>query len=237
MGAPHSSLPPKKQGDTRIVLVRHGETPWNAEKRFQGHTDIGLNDRGLAQAKSLAAFLHEETQLLATTQAAYCSDLKRAHLTAEIIVNKRLQLSSRSDLRERDYGHFSGMTAEEMAAHDPTQYEALRNRVPDHALTQGESLLEFNTRVKTALLDILQSHAGQQVLLVAHGGVLDCIYRMAQQIPLQQPRNWLLPNCALNILDATPHTADLKIAVWADLNHLKHTELQDIGDEVDGRVA
>lgn len=237
MSAPHSSLPPKKQGDTRLVLVRHGETPWNAEKRFQGHTDIGLNDRGLAQAQSLASYFSEKTQLLEATQAAYCSDLKRAHLTAEILVNKRLPLSSRSDLRERDYGHFSGMTAEEMAAHDPVQYEGLRNRVPDHPLSQGESLQEFNARVKAALLDILQNHPGQQVLLVAHGGVLDCIYRMAQQIPLQQPRSWLLPNCALNILDAAPPTADLKIRLWADLNHLKHTELQDIGDEVDGRVA
>lgn len=235
--APQTHLPDKSERHTRLVLVRHGETPWNAEKRFQGHTDIGLNDRGLQQARSLGAYLRHDTRILQNTNAAYCSDLTRARLTAEILLDTQLAPVSRTDLRERDYGHFSGMTAEEMAAHDPAQYQALRDRIPDRAISGGESLLAFYDRIKTAMACILNDHPGQQVMLVAHGGVLDCVYRMATQTPLQTTRTWLLPNCALNILDAEHETGELQIRLWADLNHLKNTEQHNIGDEVDGRVA
>lgn len=240
---PFHALWPKPASTTRLVLVRHGETPWNVEQRFQGHTDIGLNQRGIEQAHKVHQAMHlAHTRLLKDDQgplidACYSSDLSRAQHTAQIIrPDDTVPVQLLTGLRERHYGDFSGLTSAEMAQKDPNQFQIISQRQPDGPVKDGESLRQFNTRVMDAVTAILQQHTGQTVLVVAHGGVLDCIYRHAQGIDLAPKRAWLLPNCALNVMDQPPGQG-LQVRLWADTHHLDLNTSQPAGDEVDGRVA
>jgi alpha-ribazole phosphatase/probable phosphoglycerate mutase len=145
---------------TRILLVRHGETDWNSERRWQGHTDTTLNERGREQARALAAELAGEH-----VDAVYSSDLVRAHETARIVADPRgLDVTALPDLREKNFGTWEGLTDDEILIRFP---EAQRGPWGD-----GETTEEVAGRVVAALLRIAQSHPGGQVLVVSHGGPL-----------------------------------------------------------------
>jgi probable phosphoglycerate mutase len=228
----------KKPVGTRFILVRHGETDWNREKRFQGHTDIALNKSGLQQAELVRR--HFDLLALAGStlyQHCFSSDLDRACTTAKIIHGDRQPgIVLNSSLRERDYGHLSGLTADEMQTRSPAEYKGLRERTPNAPLSGGESLGEFYGRVVAAFQHIAMTHQDSTILLVAHGGVLDCIYRFCMGEPLQKPREWLLPNCALNLIELDSRriwTAPL----WAWTGHLNIDRPDQNMDEVDGRIA
>lgn len=227
---------------TRLILVRHGETDWNQQKRFQGHMDIPLNARGIEQAYLLRARLERiahsaELPLGELYDLCFTSDLSRAHHTATLLHGTHPSpLISTQSLRERHYGHFSGMTGDEMEAHDPDEFKTLRERIPNAPLTGGENLQAFYTRIISYVAGLIEQYPLQTLLLVAHGGVLDCLYRLASQEPLSTTRSWLLPNCAMNVIDWHSEKEDkgfFTVPLWADVNHL----LEDAGDEVDGRVT
>jgi broad specificity phosphatase PhoE len=135
---------------TELLLVRHGETDWNAEGRLQGHTDRPLNDYGRGQARSLADDLEGEE-----LEAIYASDLARARETAEI-VGSRLGFVVVLDpgLREKDWGNWEGLTAVE------------RDRVE----FSGESTEQHAARMMRALRRIAERHPSGRVLVVTHGG-------------------------------------------------------------------
>lgn len=227
---------------TRLILVRHGETDWNQQKRFQGHMDIPLNTRGIEQAYLLRARLERIAHSAGVPigqlyTECFTSDLGRAHHTAKVLHGAHPSpITATQTLRERHYGHLSGMTGDEMQAHNPEEFKGLKERIPHAPLTGGESLQTFYTRIITYVQNLIKQHPAQTLLLVAHGGVLDCIYRLAKQEPLSITRSWLLPNCAINVVDW--HTTEkgegfFTVPMWADVNHL----LEDAGDEVDGRVT
>lgn len=200
----------------RLCLVRHGETSWNAEHRLQGHTDIPLNATGRAQAEATAALLAAHR-----FDAAYTSDLARAADTARAI-GRRIGLDAQplTALRERHYGAFQGLTYEEAQARHPDDYALFKARHPDHPLPQGgESLSAFARRIADALDTLVQRHSGEQILVVAHGGVLDIIYRIASGRPLSAPRDFRIPNAALNWLR---HDAPARWSIeqWAEEAHL-----------------
>ena len=233
-----AGLWPKPNLATRLILVRHGETDWNAQRRFQGHLDIGLNAKGIEQARLLAARLDalEET-LGRVIQACVSSDLGRAYHTAQLLnTNRQLDIEQSEQWRERHYGEFSGLTSGQMQAQNPQEFHGLQNRIPQALITGGESLEQFNHRILKALHHLIVKYSQRTVLVIAHGGVLDCIYRTAKAEPLQKHRDWLLPNCALNIIDFT----DLKNAqvhLWANLDHFPDNSMNKNVDEVDGNVA
>jgi broad specificity phosphatase PhoE len=137
---------------TTLLLVRHGETDWNAEGRLQGHTDRPLNDYGREQAKALAVELADQG-----VAAVYASDLARARETAEI-VGERLGLPVvvDPDLREKNWGTWEGLTSDE------------RLRVE----LEGESTAEHRERTVRAVERIVGRHPGQRVVIVTHGGSL-----------------------------------------------------------------
>uniref|UniRef100_UPI00351117C1 histidine phosphatase family protein n=1 Tax=Limnobacter sp. TaxID=2003368 RepID=UPI00351117C1 len=164
------------------------------------------------------------------------SDLQRAHHTAMAITGAAKPIQLDPNLRERNYGHFSGMTGDEMRAHCPQEFAGLMQRDPESPLRHGESLLSFYQRVIDAFTSHLQAHIGQTVLLVAHGGVLDCIYRHCMDEPLHTPRQWALPNCAINIIDRSPQ-GDFEVVTWAHTAHLSDDPNTPSLDEVDGRIA
>lgn len=232
----------------RILLVRHGETDWNASKRFQGHTDIPLNPLGVKQAQALALHFRQLERLIQRPVAQRCisSDLSRAHDTARILWDGMPGLHLEPMLRERDYGHLSGLTGDEMHAQHPEVFQGLKAREAHAAVPGGESLHEFNQRVLTTFHKVLTTYPDEDLLLVAHGGVLDCIYRHCTDEPLEKHREWLLPNAALNVLQApkNPKTVEnsgaMKIVLWADQSHLESGEAgmpPASKDEVDGRIA
>lgn len=179
---------------TRICLIRHGETGWNAAKRIQGQTDIPLNEAGQAQALALArnAAHHEFA-------AIYSSDLCRAHATAQRLAEGRgLGIRTLPQLRERHYGIFQGVTAAEGARRYPEAHARYKARDLDYDFQTGESLLGFAERVSEAVELMALQHSGQTIAAVCHAGVLDIVYRKATGRPLHSPRDFAIPNCALN---------------------------------------
>ena len=201
--------------NARICLVRHGETAWNAERRLQGHTDIPLNPTGLAQARAIA-------DQLATQHfdALYTSDLLRAVQTAEATA-RRLGLTAvrHPGLRERHFGVFQGLTYDEARARYPQAYACFETRDPDYAFEQGgESLRSFAQRIREVVTALATRHAGQQILLVAHGGVLDTVNRMVRGLPLQSQRDFLIPNAALNWIEY--EQGSWRLLSWAEQSHL-----------------
>ena len=200
---------------TRIIAVRHGETAWNVDTRIQGHIDIPLNDTGRWQARQLARALANEP-----IAAIYASDLQRAHATAQEVADATgAPLVADPGLRERSFGELQGRTFVQIEADLPEQALRWRKRDPDFAPEGGESLTALRERIAATTHRLAAQHMGGLVLLVAHGGVLDVLYRLATGQALQAPRTWLLTNAAINRLLWTPQ--GLSLVGWADAQHLE----------------
>ncbi|MGM9485222.1 histidine phosphatase family protein [Roseateles sp. NT4] len=207
---------------TRLILIRHGETAWNRATRIQGHTDIPLSPLGLAQAERLAEALADEP-----LAALYSSDLSRARQTAEAVAGAQgLVIRFDADLRERAFGRFEGLSWEEIDRGYPEDAARWRKREPDFPVGGGESLTVFSARVLAAARRAAAAHLGQSIALVAHGGVLDCLYRAATQVALDAPRSWQLGNATINRLLATPE--GFTLVGWNDDRHLAGLSADDI---------
>lgn len=203
---------------TEILLIRHGETAWNAIKRLQGHTDIPLNADGTRQAKALAWSLQNEK-----LAAVVSSDLQRALQTAGEIA--RLQgLPTRIDagLRERCFGAFEGMLYSDIPHQYPQAYAAWKSHDPDAAFPpgerQGETTRAFHQRVLTHLLHYARQFDGQKIAIVAHGGVLECAYRAAKNLPLGAPREVTIYNASINRFECNDGV--FRLLQWGDIAHL-----------------
>ena len=212
---------------TRILAIRHGETAWNVDTRIQGQLNIALNDTGLWQAQQVGKALADEP-----IAAIYSSDLDRAFTTAQSIAQSNHSLIStrvRADivqphtgLRERHFGHFEGMTWAEIEDKWPTDAKLWRSRDPHWSPLGGESLVVLNERISQCIHKIASQHLGEQIVLVAHGGVLDVLYRLATGQDTQAPRTWHLGNAAINRLLWTPER--LKLVGWGDVTHLQEAQ-------------
>jgi probable phosphoglycerate mutase len=204
------------QGVTRVLAIRHGETAWNVDARIQGQLDIPLNELGLWQAARVATALSEES-----IDAVYSSDLQRARQTAQPIADVLgLPLALEPGLRERGFGSFEGLLYPEIEARWPEGARRWSKREPAYAPEGGgESLIDFSARVVATASRLAAAHAGQSIVLVAHGGVMDCLYRAATRVDLQQHRSWKLVNAALNRL---LYTSDgFTLVGWNDVGHLE----------------
>ncbi|KVD55552.1 phosphoglycerate mutase [Burkholderia ubonensis] len=211
---------------TQILFIRHGETAWNRIKRIQGHIDIPLADSGLAQAQRLAVRLARETRDGARVDAIYSSDLMRAQQTAQPAADALgLPLVLRAGLRERAYGIFQGHDSMEIEARFPDAYAAWQTRDPGFEPEGGESQRAFYHRVLHALEPIVAAHPGGRIACVAHGGVLDCVYRFANGLDLAAPRNYQLLNTSINVVDYVDGRAN--VVQWADVSHLDETSDDD----------
>ncbi|PUE06219.1 histidine phosphatase family protein [Limnohabitans sp. T6-5] len=201
---------------TRILAIRHGETAWNVDTRIQGHLDIPLNEQGLRQANNLARALAQGDAI----DAIYASDLSRAHTTASAIAQAMGQtVTAHTGLRERHFGEFQGRTFAEIEAELPEHAWHWRKRTPEWTPPSGgESLVTLRKRIVGTVDELAAQHPGQQIVLVAHGGVLDILYRAATRLELQAPRTWQLTNTAVNRLLWTPQ--GLSLVGWGDTSHL-----------------
>lgn len=148
----------------RIYLVRHGETVWNVEKRLQGWKDSPLTENGLRSAKRLAKRLQ-----CISLDKIFCSDQRRALITAEIIAKDRsIPIESLSSLRELNFGSWEGMTISEIEDKYPLEYSTYKNDPDKYISADGESIGQLFDRAAKALKHI-QSCGEENVLVVTHG--------------------------------------------------------------------
>jgi 2,3-bisphosphoglycerate-dependent phosphoglycerate mutase len=208
---------------TRLCLVRHGETEWNAEGRVQGQTDIPLSTVGLAQAQAAAEVLCRHD-----FSAIYSSDLMRVRQTAEPAA-RRLALPLQLDaaLRERHYGIFERLLYTEVRSRYPEHYARFQRKDPDYDFESGESLRTFYERSLDVVKTIAARHSGEQVLVFTHGGVLEMVYRFARCVGLESPRDFGIPNCGVNWVEITTRGWDVQC--WADIEHLSARDSTDDG--------
>lgn len=201
---------------TQILAIRHGQTAWNADGRIQGHQDIGLDDTGLWQAERLAEALQGET-----LHALYSSDLLRARQTAQPLQRLSAEtLRLDTGLRERSFGNLEGLTFAEIEQRWPHEAARWRQRDADFAPGGGETLRSFYARCVATAARLAAAHTGQTIALVAHGGVLDMLYRAAARLELSAPRSWELGNASVNRLLHSPE--GFSIIGWNDRMHLEH---------------
>ncbi|MBU1689525.1 MAG: histidine phosphatase family protein [Gammaproteobacteria bacterium] len=207
---------------TRICFIRHGETDWNVARRIQGQTDIPLNQTGHNQALAMAfnAAHHDFS-------AIYSSDLSRAHATALMAAARcGLEVVDMPQLRERHYGIFQGITAAEGATRYPDAYARYMERDLEYDFETGESLSRFAVRVGDAIDHLVRHHTGQTIIAVSHAGVLDIVYRRATGRPLHTPRDFVIPNCALNWFHFDGQGWHLE--AWDDHHHLARVLMESV---------
>ncbi|MBB3257838.1 putative phosphoglycerate mutase [Paraburkholderia bannensis] len=215
---------------TQILFIRHGETDWNRIKRIQGHIDIALATSGVEQAALLGARFKREAQEGARLDAVWSSDLMRAQQTAQPIAQALgLTVQLTEGLRERNYGAFQAHDSEQIAERFPDEYAHWQTRDPGFAPPEGESQRELYHRVLHALEPILAKHPEGRIACVAHGGVLDCIYRFANGIDLEAPRAWPLLNTSVNVVDFGREGSHMtaRVVSWGDVSHLPSASADD----------
>jgi probable phosphoglycerate mutase len=215
---------------TIVYLIRHGETMWNREKRLQGHIDISLNDVGYWQANCLAQ--HMAGKNLA---AVISSDLSRAIDTAKPIAeHHQLDLILDPALRERHYGIMQGLSHQEIEKNHPHNHAAWKNREVDFQPESGESLQQLYDRAVNAVKHWANTYPDKEIVVVAHGGVLDCLNRAATNKTLAQARDFEILNASLNTLSYS--NGQFELIQWGDVSHLESSsgQLNKSLDEVDG---
>lgn len=202
---------------TRFCIVRHGETAWNAEQRVQGQLDIPLNANGQRQARAVGVAL-----AAVRFDAVVCSDLSRAYETA-LLSSSAMDggIETEVALRERHYGKFQGLKYVEAQQQFPADFALHLERHLDFAYASGESLQSFAARVGKVMDALAKKHKDKTVLVVTHGGCLDVVYRTASGIGLTAPRNFAIPNAAINWVDYVD--GRWSIVGWADCAHLEAT--------------
>ncbi len=199
---------------TYVIVVRHGETHWNIEGRRQGHLDSTLTEKGRAQAEALSERFTPES-----CTAIYSSDLGRAFDTASIIAAKTgHEVVADERLRERNLGIFQGLDGDEIRARYPREYEEHRNGGADHAVPSGESFREQTKRNMLCLEELARRHAGENIMVVTHGGVLSALFRHTLAISLDAPRRFSFKNASINLFRFQDGVWGLE--TWGDIAHL-----------------
>ncbi|HLJ59469.1 MAG TPA: histidine phosphatase family protein [bacterium] len=212
---PSEALPRSAHGVTRVYLIRHGQTDWNAEGRYQGHIDSALSTLGREQAARLAVAL-----AAVPFRAIYSSPLSRARDTAAAIAAPHgLPVRPLDRLREVAMGEWEGLTSEEITARFGDILRA-RRRDPERITPGGgETLAELRARGIQVIGEMVARHPGETIAAVAHGGLNKTILLAVLDAPLS--RYWAIrqDNGAINVLEF-----DAKVARVALLNETAHLE-------------
>ena len=199
---------------TELIVIRHGETDWNREQRFQGQIDVPLNATGHLQAQRLAQALAGER-----FDALLSSDLRRARQTVQPLEQALAHAAlPQTGWREQSFGLLEGLDVPTIKARHPELWAQWLRHDADYALPEGESVRQFHARVLAALRALAQEHEGRRLLVVTHGGVLDMLWRTAHGLSLNGPRECAIPNTGINRLRWRGGTLD--ILRWADDAHL-----------------
>lgn len=181
----------------QLLLIRHGETAANAERRMQGHLDVPLSDRGLRESERLARRVAE-----LPVAALYSSPLRRARQTADAIAEQlSLEIEERDELMERDVGSLSGLVWDEVMERYPEFIRARAEPNPTIDVPGYELDDAFNLRVHTVLEAIIVVHPEQTVAVVTHGGVIASFCRQTLQIEAGRPAPFDIGNGSITVFD------------------------------------
>jgi|GEM_PF-58552 len=213
---------------TDIILIRHGETDWNRQMRFQGHSDIALNALGQEQARRVALALAGPGATDRITHLV-TSDLIRTAQTAMPLARRlELEPQSRAVWREQAFGDMEGTAVGDMAQTHPELWTQWLRHDPDFLLPgPAESRRQFHARALQALFTEVVAHSERQarnptevgtLVVFTHGGLLDMLWRTAQGQSLWGPRTAAIPNTGINRLKVQGEHID--IVSWADDRHL-----------------
>jgi 2,3-bisphosphoglycerate-dependent phosphoglycerate mutase len=199
---------------TELLFIRHGQTDWNVQQRFQGQLDVPLNATGRAQAQALAArLLNDPHELL------FSSDLHRAMQTAAPVADAwRCEVATLPGFREQSFGVLEGLNAQQARDQHPAQWSAWLQQRADYGLPGGESTQVFFDRVMAAVAALVSAHAGRRIAVVTHGGVLDMLWRSAHLLSLHGERACDIPNTGINRMRWVD--GSLTVLRWADAAHL-----------------
>lgn len=218
---------------TELILIRHGETDWNRELRFQGQVDIPLNAMGHEQARRLAERIAADR---VQVDHLVCSDLIRTQETAQpslqvLFPGTRIESLTDSSLREQSFGLVDGLRVDDIKTQHADAWEQWVRFDADYAMPGGETPRQFHTRVIGALQRIAQQHrgSGHTVMVVTHGGVLDMVWRTANGLGLSGPRQSDIPNAGFNRVRMDGESID--ILQWADIRHLANMPAQPLYDQ------
>ena len=209
---------------TELILIRHGETDWNRELRFQGQVDVPLNDAGRVQARRVADRLESEP-----LDQLYCSDLLRTRQTAAPLADRTAhRVIELPGLREQNFGRIDGMRVADIQAQHPADWADWLRFDADHAFEGGgESTRDFYLRVQATLRQLVLAHPDQTLGVFTHGGVLDMIRRGVRGLPLSGPRDGLVPNGAIGRV-RLQGDGRIDILQWADARHLSGLPAQPV---------
>ena len=212
---------------TQFLIVRHGETLWNRERRIQGQGNSPLSPGGVRQAHAVARRLAQ-----AGAVRIVASDLGRTVETAQpMAAATGLRLATDARLRERAFGIFEGLTPDEIAARHPEHHARWQTRDAGFEIPGGESLNQLQARVRAAFEALAAPAASAAsvpgagagpVIIVTHGGVLDAVYRIAVGVAPGAPRTWQLLNASIN--QVSIDGSGWQVGPWGDIGHLAGAE-------------
>ncbi|KAM0950878.1 putative phosphoserine phosphatase [Dioscorea sansibarensis] len=208
-------------GFTDIVVVRHGETSWNASKIIQGHLNSELNENGRQQATAVAVRLSKEPKFA----AIYSSDLKRAAETAEEIANSSglPEVNFDPALRERHLGELQGLALRDAARLKAEAYQCFLSKSRDQNIPGGgESLNQLYDRCTSCVERIAKKHKDERVIVVTHGGVLRELYKRAA--PNSKFPNGTVLNTSVNLIQISEN-GKWSIKMWGDISHLQEIDV------------
>jgi probable phosphoglycerate mutase len=201
---------------TRIYLTRHGETEWNRQKRFQGSKNSELTEKGILAAELLASRV-EEIDL----DCIISSPLKRAYQTAEIVRgNKGIDIVKCDGFKEINLGDFEGMRWDEIEDLHGDVLNKITDDPFDNRYPNGENLMEFYNRVENSLREIIEKFRDKSVLIVAHGGTINCILSYFRGVKIN--KNWMghvAENCSLSCFEV--NKAGVREIFFNDTEHLR----------------
>ena len=216
---------------TELILIRHGETDWNRELRFQGHINVPLNATGHEQARRLADRIAADRPVV---HHLVCSDLIRTQQTAQpslevLFPQALIETLTDSSLREQSFGVVDGLRVDDIKVDHADAWAQWLRFEADYGMPGGETTRQFHTRVMDAVRRIAQQYDGQTVMVVTHGGVLDMVWRTAQGIGLDGPRQSDIPNAGFNRVRVQGDAVEL--LQWADVRHLADLPEQPVYDQ------
>ncbi len=176
--------------ETEIILIRHGETEWNSQKRMQGHSNSDLSSVGQVQIQALGQWMKN-----VPFDLIYSSDSLRAKQTAEAITQfsgHELQFDQR--LREKNLGVFEGLTSEEARERHPEVFRLFKTAGSKYVIDEGESTQQLQDRALEIVSEIRIKHPEERVLLVTHGGFIRVVMKHSLGLSLETPTRFLIRN-------------------------------------------
>lgn len=199
---------------TRVILVRHGQTQWNNELKYQGHSDIDLSETGIRQAELVGKRLADEP-----IQAVYASDLGRALQTAHRIASLHgLTVNPLTALREFHFGEWEGLTHVQISQRWPEACAEFFRNPDEIRVPGGETFGELKLRAQQAVESIVARHPDQTVAVVSHGGTIRTIICAALGIHLNRVWGIRLDNTAVNVIEYDKESCMLTLL--NDIHHL-----------------